>query len=120
ADGRGGRGRGGGAAGRARPAGLGGRGHCHGPPRTERYPRHCEATLRAKCVSHRSVLLCRPAGLAVGLALKEPALPPWTAVGSPQNLVPPLPSPPGDGTRRNWRGTLPNVKERLQSATVCS
>src|SRR5262249_6772964 len=107
-------------AGWARAARLGGGRHGDGEHADGRYPRHCEATLRAKCVSHRTVLLCRPAGLADGLALKEPAPPHSTAVGSPQYLVPPLPSPRGDGTRRNWRGTLANVKERSQTNVVRS
>src|SRR5215475_13784762 len=41
-----------------------------------RCPRYCEAALAAKCLAHPTVLLCGPAGLAVGLALKEPAPPP--------------------------------------------
>src|SRR5436190_15428987 len=115
-----GRGRGGcgGAPGRAGPAGLGGRRHGDRQQAQNGGPRYREATLGATCLAHPTALLCRPAGLAVGLALKEPAPPLSTAVGSPQYLVPPLPSPRGDGTRRNWRGTLPNVKEPLQSTSV--
>src|SRR6476469_2217874 len=112
--GRGGRGRGG-VPGRTAPAGLrrGRNGECQHAQSCN--PRYSEATLAAKCDSHPTVLLCRPAGLAVGLALKEPAPPPSLPVGSPLYLVPPLPPPRGDGTRRNSREPLPNVKAHLQS-----
>src|SRR5207302_6499416 len=63
-------------------------------------------------------LFRRPAGLADGLALKEPALPTGIETGGirPNNLGPPFPDI-WSGIRRSWRGRLAKRDDARSACT---